>query len=259
VTTLTRGGQIKKTEVIEYENYREKGIIGVKIADDDQLLTATLTDGNQEFLIATKMGQSIRFHESQVRSMGRGAGGVKAIELEGEDEVVGLAQTEPERNWVLAVCERGYGKRTALDEFRAQNRGGKGIILIDCSDRNGPVVGIALVKPEDEIMLITDRGQTIRTAVDGVRETGRNAQGVKLMSIGDDERVVAFEPIGESQASAVLESGSIPPEAMPEGEMEGVTEDAATDQEADGADAVGQGDGDGETDAPGADDDSEDS
>jgi DNA gyrase subunit A len=225
VTTLTRGGQIKKTEVVEYENYREKGIIGVKIADDDQLLTATVTDGNQEFLIATKQGQSIRFHEQQVRPMGRPAGGVKAIELEGEDEVVGLARTEPDRSWVLAVCERGYGKRTALEEFRAQNRGGKGIILIDCSDRNGPVVGIAFVKPEDEIMLITDRGQTIRTSVDGVRETGRNAQGVKLMSIGDDERVVAFEPIGESRAAAVLDGGSIPPEAG--GDENGETEEVA--------------------------------
>jgi DNA gyrase subunit A len=113
---------------------------------------------------------------------------------------------------VLAVCERGFGKRTALEEFRAQNRGGKGIILIDASDRNGPVVGIALVKPEDEIMLITDRGQTIRTAVDGIRETGRNAQGVKLMSIAEDERVVAFESVGESRAGAALD-GSIPPEA----------------------------------------------
>ncbi|HSU40132.1 MAG TPA: DNA gyrase C-terminal beta-propeller domain-containing protein, partial [Polyangiaceae bacterium] len=182
------------------------------------------TDGNQEFLIATKQGQSIRFHEQQVRPMGRNAGGVKAIELESGDEVVGLARTEPERTWVLAVCERGYGKRTALEEFRAQNRGGKGIILIDASDRNGPVVGIALVKPEDEIMLITDRGQTIRTPVDGVRETGRNAQGVKLMSVGDDERVVAFEPIGESSAGAVLDGGSIPPEAGDEGEVDGTGE-----------------------------------
>jgi DNA gyrase subunit A len=237
VTTLTRGGQIKKTEILEYENYREKGIIGVKIADDDTLLTATVTDGNQEFLIATKQGQSIRFHEQQVRPMGRPAGGVKAIELEPGDEVVGLARTEPERTWVLAVCERGYGKRTSLEEFRAQNRGGKGIILIDCSDRNGPVVGIALVKPEDEIMLITDRGQTIRTPVDGVRETGRNAQGVKLMSVGDDERVVAFEPIGESGAGAALDGGSIPP---PPGEE---NPEAAPENGADGADGAG---GDGE-------------
>jgi DNA gyrase subunit A len=231
VTTITRGGQIKKTEVTEYENYREKGIIGVKIADDDSLLTATVTDGQQEFLLATKQGQSIRFHEQQVRAMGRNAGGVKAIELAQGDEVVGLARTEPDRSWVLAVCERGYGKRTALEEFRPQNRGGKGIILIDASDRNGPVVGIALVKPEDEIMLITDRGQTIRTAVEGVRETGRNAQGVKLMSVGDDERVVAFESIGESRAGAALE-GSIPP--PPPGEAED-NADAADDDGSNGS------------------------
>jgi DNA gyrase subunit A len=238
VTTLTRGGQIKKTEVVEYQNYRDKGIIGVRIADDDSLLTATVTDGNQEFLIATKQGQSIRFHEQQVRPMGRPAGGVKAIELESGDEVVGLARTEPDRTWVLAVCERGYGKRTALEEFRAQNRGGKGIILIDCSDRNGPVVGISLVKPEDEIMLITDRGQTIRTAVDGVRETGRNAQGVKLMSVGDDERVVAFESIGESRADGELD-GSIPPDAGPgEGGEEADAEPAA-ESSTNGADEDG--------------------
>jgi DNA gyrase subunit A len=215
VTTLTRGGQIKKTAVIEYQNYREKGIIGVKIDDDDQLLTACVTDGNAEFLIATKTGQSIRFHESQVRAMGRNTGGVKAIELTEGDEVVGLARTEPEREWVLAVCARGYGKRTMLEEFRAQNRGGKGIILIDASERNGPVVGIALVKSEDEIMLITDRGQTIRTPVEGIRETGRNAQGVKVMDVQEDERVVALEPISEGAASSELDGdgGTVPPPA----------------------------------------------
>jgi DNA gyrase subunit A len=205
VTTITKGGQIKKTEILEYENFREKGIIGVKIADDDQLFTAIVTDGNAEFFVATKMGQSIRFDEQQVRPMGRNTAGVKAIELEPNDEVVGLSRTEAERKFVLAVCERGYGKRTPIEEFRSQNRGGKGIILIDCSDRNGPVVGIAMVKPEDEVMIITDRGQTIRTPIEGIRETGRNAQGVKLMSIADDERVVAIEPIGESQAGAALE------------------------------------------------------
>jgi DNA gyrase subunit A len=205
VTTITRGGQIKKTELLEYENFREKGIIGVKIADDDQLFTAIVTDGSAEFFVATKLGQSIRFDEQQVRPMGRNTAGVKAIELDEGDEVVGLSRTEAERKFVLAVCERGYGKRTPIEEFRSQNRGGKGIILIDCSDRNGPVVGIAMVKPEDEVMIITDRGQTIRTPIDGIRETGRNAQGVKLMSIADDERVVAIEPIGESREGAALE------------------------------------------------------
>jgi DNA gyrase subunit A len=236
VTTLTRGGQIKKTEVLDYQNYREKGIIGVKIAEDDQLLSAAVTDGSAEFLIATKQGMSIRFHEQQVRPMGRSAGGVKAIELGEGDEVVGFARTEAERSFVLAVCERGYGKRTGLDEFRAQNRGGKGIILIDASERNGPVVGISLVKPEDEIMLITDRGQTIRTAVEGVRETGRNAQGVKLMSVGDDERVVAFESIGESRAAAVLEGGESILPGPPDEDGDAGLEEIGTDGEEVGTD-----------------------
>ena len=207
IATITRSGQIKKTEVLEYENYRDKGIIGVKLADDDQLLTATVTDGGADFLIATKSGQSIRFDEQQVRATGRNTFGVKAVELEGDDVVVGLARTEPERDQVLAVCERGFGKRTPLDEFRIQNRGGKGIILIDATERNGPVVGIALVKPTDEVMLITDRGQTIRIAVGEIRETGRNAQGVKLMSVDDDERVVGVELIGEANPDDAAADG----------------------------------------------------
>ena len=212
VTTITRDGQIKKTELLEYENFREKGIIGVKIADDDQLLTAIVTDGSGEFFVATKQGQSIRFDEDQVRATGRNTGGVKAIELDEGDQVVGLARTDAERTFVLTVCERGYGKRTPIDEFKVQNRGGKGIILIDASDRNGPVVGIAMVKPEDEVMIITDRGQTIRTPIEGIRETGRNAQGVKVMRIEDDERVVAIEPINEGTNDAALEGQEVPAE-----------------------------------------------
>src|SRR4051794_32536845 len=133
VVTLTRLGQIKKTELTEFENFREKGIIGVKIEGEDQLLSAALTDGAREFLIATKQGQSIRFPEDQVRATGRATMGVKAIDVADEDAVVGfvVTETETERNHVLAVCEKGYGKRTLLEEFRVQNRGGKGIILID--------------------------------------------------------------------------------------------------------------------------------
>ncbi len=195
VTTLTRKGQIKKTAVTDYQNFREKGIIGVKISDDDQLLAAAVTDGSREFLIATRNGKSIRFDEQQVRAMGRSAAGVKAIELDDDDVVVGFACTEPERQQVLTICERGYGKRTQLEEFRAQRRGGKGIILIDASDRNGPVVGIALVREEDDLMLVTNRGQTIRTRVSEIRETGRNAQGVRVMNVEEDERVVAIEAL----------------------------------------------------------------
>jgi DNA gyrase subunit A len=198
VVTITKKGQIKKTELDEYENFREKGIIGVKVDDGDQLLYAALTDGSRHVLIATKLGQSIRFPEEQVRPMGRPAYGVKGIDLSEGDEVVGLEVSDPDRPHVLAVCANGYGKRTNIEEFRTQNRGGKGIILIDASERNGPVVGIKLVKDGDEVMLITDRGQTLRTQVNEIRETGRNAQGVKIMSTAEEERIVALERLAES-------------------------------------------------------------
>jgi DNA gyrase subunit A len=220
VVTLTRRGQIKKTELDEYENFREKGIIGVKVEENDQLLSAVLTDGTREFVIATKLGQSIRFPEEQVRPMGRATMGVKAIDVGSDDEVVGMAVTEEDRHHVLAVCEKGFGKRTLIAEFRAQHRGGKGIILIDASDRNGPVVGLRLVKNGDEVMLITDRGQTLRTRVDEIRETGRNAQGVKLMTLEADERIVALERLAESPGdddgggdSMLPPAPSVPPDS----------------------------------------------
>jgi DNA gyrase subunit A len=221
VTTLTKGGQIKKSPVLDYENYREKGIIGVSVREDDALLSAAVTDGTRELVIATKKGKSIRFDEQQVRPMGRSAAGVKAMEIDDDDAIVGVAVTDPERQHVLAVCERGYGKRTPLEEFRQQNRGGKGIILIDASERNGPVVGIALVGPGDEVMLVTDRGQTIRTSVDEIRETGRNAQGVKLMSVEDGERVVAVESVGKISGEDIPEgTESIPPPPAEDGAAE---------------------------------------
>ena len=207
VTTLTTRGQIKKTSVTGYSNYREKGIIGVKVADDDELLAAVVTDGTREFLIATRSGKSIRFDENQVRPMGRNTAGVKAIDLESDDVVVGFICTEPGRDQVLTICERGYGKRTNLREFRSQRRSGKGIILIDASDRNGPVVGISLVKPSDGVMLVTDRGQMIRTEVEQIRETGRNAQGVRVMNVDEDERVVAIESIGAESEIDDAENG----------------------------------------------------
>ena len=219
VATITRKGQIKKTELVEYENFREKGIIGVKVEEGDQLLSAAVTDGEREFLIATKMGQSIRFPESQVRPMGRATVGVKAIDVGDDDEVVGILVTETDRKHVLAVCQKGYGKRTHIDEFRIQNRGGKGIILIDASERNGPVVDVKLVKDGDEVMLITDKGQTLRTRTDEIRETGRNAQGVKIMSVDDEEKVVALERLAESpieeEGGEAPPSTSTPPSILP--------------------------------------------
>jgi len=211
VVTLTRRGQIKKTALEEYENFRDKGIIGVRIEEDDQLLSAAITDGSREFLIATQKGMSIRFSEDEVRSTGRATMGVKGVELNDGDVVVGLCVAGDGRDRVLAVCERGYGKQTPLDEFRLQSRGGKGVILIDASERNGPVVGVAMVCPTDQIMLVTDRGQTLRTKASEIRETGRNAQGVRLMNVDEGERVVAIEAFAETDDG----SSTVPPPLDP--------------------------------------------
>jgi DNA gyrase subunit A len=147
-----------------------------------------------------------------VRPTGRATHGVKGIDLGEGDEVVGLEVSDPSLPDVLAVCANGYGKRTSIEEFRIQNRGGKGIILIDASERNGPVVGMKLVSAGDEVMLITDRGQTIRTRVDEIRETGRNAQGVRLMTLGEAERIVAVERLAESGEGEEGAGGdSLPP------------------------------------------------
>jgi DNA gyrase subunit A len=263
VVTLTTRGQIKKTELIEYENYREKGIIGVRIEDNDQLLSAAITDGTRELLIATRQGMSIRFSEGQVRATGRATMGVKGIDVEDGDQVVGLCvaagsgardeaaeddsaevndsteeageaegsatdvaagEINEVRDRVLAVCERGYGKQTPLREFRLQSRGGKGVILIDTSERNGPVVGVAMVSPSDEVMLVTDRGQMLRTKVSEVRLTGRNAQGVRLMDVEDGERVVAIEAFAETEAA----EGELDSAAM-------LVDEATTTHEGDGS------------------------
>ena len=195
IVTLTRRGQIKKTALTDYRNYRETGLIGVRIDEDDQLLAAALTDGNTEILIGTKKGYSIRFHESDVRATGRATMGVKSIDLSEGDQVVGMGvyESNSSRDRVLTLCEFGYGKQTLIDQFPLQRRAGKGVILIDASDRNGPVCGLAMVEHTDQLMLITDKGQTIRTSVEHIRETGRNAQGVSVMRVAEGERIVAIE------------------------------------------------------------------
>jgi DNA gyrase subunit A len=240
VVTITKRGQIKKTAIEEYENYREKGIIGVKIEEGDELLYAAITDGKKELLIATQKGMSIRFREDQVRSMGRSTVGVKGVELEEGDRVVGLCVASGEEDRVLAVCERGYGKQTPLGDFRLQSRGGKGVILIDASDRNGPVVGVAIVNPDHEVLLVTDQGQMLRIKVADVRETGRNAQGVRLMSVEENERIVAIEVVDAAQESGSTAS-SPPPSTPPDS---GSSHDAGTNGATQNGAATGE-DGEG--------------
>jgi DNA gyrase subunit A len=187
----TRKGVVKKTDLKAFANPRAGGIIGMGVEEDDALLAVAETDGKSEVLIGTRQGQSIRFPEDDVRSMGRTAYGVRGIALKDDDEVVAMEVVRP-GGTVLTVTANGYGKRTDLEEYRLQSRGGSGIINIQTSDRNGVVVGIAYVSDEHELMLITQQGQTLRMGARDVRVIGRATQGVRLIGVAEGDQVVSI-------------------------------------------------------------------
>jgi DNA gyrase subunit A len=194
--TCTKKGRVKRTALSAYAKVRQTGIIGVALADDDALLSARVVSEGQHVIIGTKVGMSIRFAVEDVRPMGRDSRGVKGIDLRDGDEVVGLDIIEDEEaQQVLTVSANGYGKRTLVPEYRAQNRGGKGIIAMDCSERNGSLVNLRLVRPEDQLVVITDGGQVIRTRVSEIRQAGRNTQGVRVIRLKEGEKVVDLEPV----------------------------------------------------------------
>ena len=185
----TRGGTVKKTALSEYSNPRTTGIKAIKIESDDELMDVQITSGTNDIVLATKHGLSIRFHESDVREMGRDTTGVKGIELGQDDEVIGMVVIKREAN-LLVVTERGMGKCSPIDEYRVQRRGGKGIITVNRTVKTGNAVSIKEVLPEDELMLITQQGVVIRMPVKGIRIAGRNTQGVKLVNLDDHDTVV---------------------------------------------------------------------
>ncbi|MGI6638788.1 MAG: DNA gyrase subunit A [Desulfobulbus sp.] len=188
VLTVTKKGQVKKTAVTEYKRPVRRGKLGLTIRDEDEILTAAITSGDDDILLVTKNGLSIRFHEGDVRTMGRLAAGVKGINLTDDDEVVGAAVIT-NNDSILTVTENGYGKRTAVEEYPVQNRGGKGVLAIRTSERNGSVVGVLTVQDEDQVMLIADSGKIIRMPMDNLRVIGRNTQGVRLIDLEEHELV----------------------------------------------------------------------
>ena len=198
IVMATKCGVIKKTDLTFFANIRSGGLIALGLDEGDELIATRLTDGSKEIFLGTKEGQAIRFNESQVRDMGRVARGVRAINLGKDDAVVAMEALEEGRT-ILTVTERGYGKRTEIEEYRSQLRGGMGIINIKITDKNGPVVGIAQVTSEDELMITTNIGKIIRIAMKGVSVIGRNTQGVKLIDIEKDERVTGIAPIAEKE------------------------------------------------------------
>ena len=202
----TEKGTVKKTELEAYSRPRAGGIIGINIDEDDRLLDVRLSDGQHDVFLATAAGYSIRFPESDVRPMGRATRGVRGIALRPGDRVVGTASLEPEGE-ILTIAAGGFGKRTVLEEYRRQSRGGKGIINLKVSDKTGEVVDVKQVRPGDGMVLITVGGKLIRSSVDGVSIIGRATQGVKVMNLGDDDRVVAVAKVVEREEDEGDEEG----------------------------------------------------
>ena len=196
VLMATRQGTVKKTSLAEYSRPRASGIIAVDLDVGDSLVGVVLTDGTRDVMLVSSDGKAVRFAEQEVRPMGRNAHGVRGLRLATEQTVIALIPVDPTRN-ILFATENGYGKQTRVEEFPVHGRGGQGVIAIQTSERNGQVVGAAAVGAGEEIMLISDRGTLVRTPVEGVSVVGRNTQGVRLISLGDGEKLVGMEPIAD--------------------------------------------------------------
>jgi DNA gyrase subunit A len=204
----TRKGVIKKTDLTAFSNPRAGGIIAMGVEEGDSVIAVELSDGNSQIFLGTSDGMAIRFEESDVRSMGRTAYGVRGISLRDGDEVVAMAVVR-EEGTMLTVAQNGYGKRTELEEYRQQSRGGVGIINIQTSDRNGKVVGMAYVHDDDEVMLISQQGMILRMKAGDVRVIGRATQGVRLIEMEEGDQVVAIAKLLERDEDVANGSGTV--------------------------------------------------
>jgi DNA gyrase subunit A len=193
----TASGTVKKTPLTDFSRPRASGIIAVELFEDDHLVGVALTDGSRDVMLFSSAGKAVRFKEQDVRPMGRTARGVRGIKLGGGQRVIALIIADEYA--VLTATENGFGKRSLASEYPLHGRGGQGVISIQTTERNGAVVGAVLVSDEDEVMLITDGGTLIRTAANGISVLGRNTQGVKLISLDEQEKLVGLERIEEPE------------------------------------------------------------
>jgi DNA gyrase subunit A len=242
IVLCTKRGIIKKTELQDFSRPRQTGVNAITINEGDELLEAKMTDGQSEIMMAVKSGRAIRFSETKVRATGRGAIGVAGIEVDdANDEVVGMICVNPVTDaskTVLVVSEKGFGKRTAVDEYRFTNRGGKGVKTINVTDKTGPLVGILGVTEKQDLMITCKSGVTIRMPVSGVSEQGRATQGVKLIRLDEGDEIAAItrideeedekeivenaennETSGETPATGGDDATNIPPATSQEGEQ----------------------------------------
>jgi DNA gyrase subunit A len=198
VLMATRSGRVKKTPLSAFAYPKTRGIIAMGIGEKDAVIAAAITEGEDHAILATRKGMAVRFSETDVRPMGRTAGGIRGIGLGPEDRVVGMSVVEHDGT-VLTVTEKGYGKRTNINAYRLQSRGGKGIINIRTTARNGEVVGVHFVRDKDEVMVITAKGMILRLRVGGIGVFGRATQGVRVIQIEEDDQVVAVAKLAEKQ------------------------------------------------------------
>jgi DNA gyrase subunit A len=190
----TKQGIVKKSELTEYKNMRQNGLKAIKVVDGDEILAVRISNGKKDVLLAASSGKSIRFNEDDCRAQGRVSQGVKGIALDEGEEVIGMELID-ETSQILTVTARGYGKRSSSEEYRTQSRGGKGILAMKLTEKTGDIMGILPVTDKDDLMIITDKGQVIRTKIAGISLLGRNTQGVRLINVKPDETVVAVEKI----------------------------------------------------------------
>jgi len=196
VVMITKNGTIKKTSLEAYSRPRTNGVNAIEIRDNDQLLGARLTNGNSEIMIATKNGKCIRFPEEKARAVGRGSIGVRGITLEKDDEVIGMiVVNDVENETVLVVSEKGYGKRTAVEDYRITNRGGKGVITLNITEKTGNLIAIQTVTDDDGLMIINKSGVAIRMGMDEMRVMGRNTQGVRVINLKNNDEIAAIAKV----------------------------------------------------------------
>jgi DNA gyrase subunit A len=200
----TRQGRVKRVELSEFAAVRSTGVIAILLNEGDKLNWAKLTNGQQDVILVTEQGQSIRFHEDEVRVMGRTAAGVNGIRLDESDRVAGMDVVSEESSHMLVVTRYGFGKRTLLAEYKTQGRYGSGIRTLARNEKTGPIVAMRCINSEDEILLLTKEGVVLRTKLDQIRETGRSTQGVTLMNVAGKDEVVGIAIVSASVDDTVM-------------------------------------------------------
>ncbi len=211
VVMATKKGRVKKTDLMAYSRARSVGLIGVKLAEGDELIAARITDGNMTVFLGSEGGKVIRFHENDVRATARGSMGVRGMRIDSDSRVVGMEVLGSEAT-LLTVTENGFGKRSHVEEYRIQTRGGKGVFSIKTSKRNGKMVSLILVDNKDEIMMVTDKGKLIRTTMQGVNIISRNTQGVKLINLSAEEKLIGIARLPEVEEKIEEDSDNNPDE-----------------------------------------------